>query len=608
MRAPRLFATACAVLALSCTGEKPNPLAGYVLQISVDTRFDVSLVTGMQVVLDSLPFGPSLRLAAGPGETISVGGASVVSRRTDIDADGEVEAVFSVAANPFGATRRFDLPLRSPGYTTVPFYLRVDLLGAAGVLGSATVGRTADGRALNFDLGDTLDVPVTVACVEGRSCTGTTASDGGTADAGLADAGASDAGVADAGIPPGDGGLTLPASTLAFSRDTNDDGVEDTLALYDARAATTTTLVGGAGTEIDAFRWSASGATLFVVSESGGVAELVATAPGGTPRVLAQAPSLTDLTLAAPGHRVAARTLVDGGARWLVRPADGADAGIDVDSVAGVALAFSPTGSDVVLPVPDVDGGVSAAMTTVDALEVRILLALARLTALAFSPLGTHVALVGARAGETNNNLYLVSVLGDPIVRVIAESTTGGVQDVAFSTDGLRVGFRADLNAAGVFELYVASPGLRGLSGGVAPGGTGVSQWAFDPASSSRVAFLADRRTAGVRELYTATLSGVVPRRVSGDGLDGGVASFAFSRGGTRVAYRTDSGRIHVVSAAGAPIDLGDGDAFVFSPDEAWLAVVRAGSLFLVAADASQSVGPIATGLREKRLAWRPTP
>src|SRR5207237_832520 len=81
----------------------------------------------------------------------------------------------------------FELALRSPGYRTTPFLLRVEALGAGRVVGTATVDRTPDGLALNFDLSDTVDVPIAVACIPGRSCLAGT--DGGSPDAGVPDAG-----------------------------------------------------------------------------------------------------------------------------------------------------------------------------------------------------------------------------------------------------------------------------------------------------------------------------------------------------------------------------------------------------------------------------------
>ena len=40
-----------------------------------------------------------------------------------------VEAVFETNGTPFAGTTTFALPLRSPGYATVPFLLRVEALG-----------------------------------------------------------------------------------------------------------------------------------------------------------------------------------------------------------------------------------------------------------------------------------------------------------------------------------------------------------------------------------------------------------------------------------------------------------------------------------------------
>lgn len=582
----------------ACSGDKPNPTAGYRVQITLDERFDVTKVTGVQVVLDALPFGPALGLTAGGGESVTVNGTVVNSRRTDVDADGQVEVVYVTTGSPFAQSRTFELPLRSPGYATVPFYLRVDVFGATGLLGSATAGATSRGRALNFDLGDSEVVSIAVACVESRSCTGAGA-DAGVGDGGVvADAGATDGGVVDAG-------LRAPTNGLAFSRDTNDDGVEDLLELFVPATGQRSTLMSGA--ELDALAWSDDGQNLLAVRATGqGAAELVAITPGGAPRVLASGPALTDLTLSQGGAVAAVRALADGGATWLVRGFAGQDGGLDVSGASPGALGFTGGGADVVVPTPTGDGGVSVSVSRSDTLELRVLLALTRFVASALSPLGGHVAVLGQRASDSAPALYLVSTLGDPLVRLLPESAVGQLRDLAFSADGLRLGLRGDLQAVGVQELFVLSPGLRGVSGGIAPGGTGVTQWAFHPSDSSRVAFLADRRTAGTRELYAASVTGAQgPTRLSADGLDAGLADFAYSPRGARIAYRT-GGRLFVVRLNEAPVDLGAADAYAWSPDEQWLAVVREASLFIVSHDGAQTVGPIATGLREKRLAWRP--
>jgi hypothetical protein len=581
-----------ALLVAACAGDAPNPRAGYTLRMTLGDRFDASRVTGARVVIDSFPGGPSLKLQAGPGESTTVGAVMVTSRRTDVDGDGQVEVVYDLSPNPWASARTFDLPLRSPGYQTPPFLVRVEVLGATGILATAQVGATDDGRPLDFNLGDSVIVNLIIACVEGKSCTG---------DGGILDGGAPDGG-ADGG--PADGGLAPPSTPLAIARDADDDTTEETLAILRGADGGLQTLV--TATRIGGFRWSPDGTTLYVVRESGGTAELVSVAPDGGTRPILGAAALADLTVAPSGTRVAARAPdADGGAIWHVRPTDGADGGLDAPSLSSPLLDFAPDGSQVAFATA-ADGGASVMLSSSLSAEMRVLITVTQLTMLAFSPLGGHVAVVGTRSGETKAGLYLVSTQGDPLVRLSPDPMAGEVRDVGFSKDGQRIGFRADLNTAGAVELYVATPGLRNVSGGVAPDG-GVGAWAFDPGDARRVAFLADRRFAGLPELFLTGASGV-PERLSAD-LDGGsVSSFAFSPSGTFIAYRTSAGALHTVRSGEAPRDLGPADAFAWSPDGRWLAVARGTDLFLVSADGAQTLGPLATGLREKRFLWRPVP
>jgi hypothetical protein len=589
------FAPALLLLLAACSGNAPNPRAGYLLQISLDPRFDTSSVTALRIVLDSLPQGPALGLQAGPGETVSVASVSVTSRRTDIDGDGQVEVVYECAQNPWAGRPRFDFPLRSPGYATTPFLLRLEVLGASGVLATTIVDRTPGGKALDFDLGDSVDIPVTVTCAEGRSCLG-------PGDGGAGDGGAADAGVPDGG--GGDGGLPLPRSPLAVSHDTNSDGVDDTLSLVQPGSASRVLL---SAARIESFRWSPDGTTLYVIQETQSGSELAAlsVADGGAPRTLVAGISLSQILVAPAGNQVAVRSQIDAGTIWHVRPTgDGGD-GLDFAAPAAAPLALSPDGTTVAVPRDTPDGGTQVILSDTSTAEERGLLALARLVALAFSPLGGQLAVVGARPGETRAGIHLVSLFGDPVLRLVPDPMAGEVRDVAYSEDGQRLGFRGDLNTAGAVQLYVATPALREVSGGVASDGGGVGQWAFDPRDAKRVAFLSERRAAGVPELYSTGASGT-PTRLSADDLDGGVSSFAFSATGRRVAYRTASGSLHVVRGGAAPLDLGTADAFAWSPDEGWLAVIRGTDLLLVAFDGSQTLGPLVTGAVGRQLLWRP--
>jgi hypothetical protein len=583
---------AFAVLLAACEGNAPNPRAGYVLQLTLGPRFDASLVTGARVVVDSISTSLPLGLQAGPGESVAVGAVQVTSRRTDIDGDGEVELVYEMAQSPWAAAARFDLPLRSPGYATIPFLFRIEALGASGVIGTVTVDRTPAGKALDFDLTNAVEIPVSIPCIEGKSCTGSP--DGGVTDGGAADGGPGDGGSLDGGAP------AVPR--LVVAHDTNNDGVEETLSLLESGSLRTI----ATATEIDGFRWSPDGAAIYVLQATGTGSELtsVALVDGGTQAILTGS-GLTGLTVSAAGNRVAARSLTDGGVLWHVRATAGADGGVDLEAVAGAPLAISPDGTEVAVPQAAGDGGIALVQSSSLSAEVRILAVLARLTAFLFSPAGGQIALVGAPIGETKASLFLASTLGDPLLRLVPERMAGEVRDAAFSRDGRRVGFRADLDTAGAVELWVASPALRNVSGGVAPDGGGVTAWSFDPKDAARVAFLSDRRTAGEAELYL-TAAGGIPERLSADGLDGGVSAFAWNAAGTALAYRTSAGALHVARPGGPPRDLGAADAFSWSPDGRWLAVARGSQLFLVREDGSATQGPVATGLVERRFEWQP--
>jgi hypothetical protein len=581
------------LLLTACSGNAPNPRAGYLLQISLDApSFRSAEINALRIVVDSLPQGPDLGLVAGPGETVNVDGVSVTSRRTDIDGDGAVEVVYETAQNPWANRLHFDFPLRSPGYATRPFLLRLEVLGQGGILASLTLDRTPAGRALDFDLGDSVEIPVTITCTGGPACLGP------------GDAGAPDAGLADAGVPDGggaDGGLPLPGALLAVAHDTDNDGFDDALSLVQAGSSPRMVLT---ATRIDDFRWSPDGNTLYVIRAGSDLASLPVADGGGPPQPIVTGISLSQIVVDPSGSKVAVRSQTGSGVIWHVRPAPAGSDGWDFIASSAAPLALSPDGTSVAVPRDTPDGGTEILLSTLPDLEERVLLTVARLVSLVFSPLGGQIAVVGARAGETRAGVYLVSLFGEPVLRLVPDPVAGEVRDVAFSEDGQRLGFRGDLNTVGAVQLYVATPALREVSGGVAPNGAGVGQWAFDPRDARRVAFVSERRAAGLPELYLTGPSGV-PARLSADGLDGGVASFAFSSSGQRVAYLTADGRLHVVRSGTTPLDLGAASAFAWSPDERWLAVVRGRDLLLVAHDGSQTLGPVLTGLAGRRFLWR---
>lgn len=144
--------------------------------------------------------------------------------------------------------------------------------------------------------------------------------------------------------------------------------------------------------------------------------------------------------------------------------------------------------------------------------------------------------------------LFTIPLTGGTPIRISGVVPPGRtVRQYAWSPDGQRIAFVADLDYPGRPELYVTSP--DGTVGPVKMSGAtvtwaDVTAFAWSP-DGEQLAFISDRLTDDVFNLYSVRLinrtplllSQFLPRRTDYDG----VLAFAWSADSTRIAYTADS-------------------------------------------------------------------
>jgi Tol biopolymer transport system component len=136
------------------------------------------------------------------------------------------------------------------------------------------------------------------------------------------------------------------------------------------------------------------------------------------------------------------------------------------------------------------------------------------------SPDGNSIAFVANKDFLNKFELFVVSIIsgtpvkvsGDPVLGMVGTGikkvVTGGIigkRWFAWASDGSRIAYIADQEAAGIYELFSVRPNGVGnvrLSDDLASGGS-VKSFAWAP-DSSRVAYLADQDTALMDELYAS--------------------------------------------------------------------------------------------------------
>jgi hypothetical protein len=166
------------------------------------------------------------------------------------------------------------------------------------------------------------------------------------------------------------------------------------------------------------------------------------------------------------------------------------------------------------------------------------------------------IVFIADKDTDGTNELYVAFDDGTLIIKLSNQLVAGGnVAAFLVSPDGFFVGYVADQNTVGVFELFVVpvdkTPGETAVKVSGAMTGNGVLQlpsgayvFGWSPAGT-RVAYIADQNTAGAFELFTSTPDGKNNDVVSNLSLpltDPGadVWDFAWEPNSTLIAYVAD--------------------------------------------------------------------
>jgi hypothetical protein len=158
------------LLSAGCGNRGPElPPGTITVSIRLHERFNMQLITGLRIVIDSLP-DPALRLqATDGGESHEVGGVAFTTQVTNVDGDAELEWLVEFPRSPFIA-RSFDFQLFPSLEESVPFSVGVDLLGTNGSIATASTAQDAGGGPIRFRRGTPGRVAFTIDCREGYTC------------------------------------------------------------------------------------------------------------------------------------------------------------------------------------------------------------------------------------------------------------------------------------------------------------------------------------------------------------------------------------------------------------------------------------------------------
>lgn len=144
---------------------------GLVVQVVLAENFARSLITGLDVIVDSAPGGPPLGFAPAGETPVATQPVPITAQTRSVDADAEAEYVISLRGNPFtGNTYTLFLPFA--GTESAPFSLRADVRSSRGVVATGAVTQLATGDSLALRLATQRTVVVNIACQPGVSCVG----------------------------------------------------------------------------------------------------------------------------------------------------------------------------------------------------------------------------------------------------------------------------------------------------------------------------------------------------------------------------------------------------------------------------------------------------
>jgi hypothetical protein len=168
---PWLLSCALVLAACSQGGVVKAPEA-ISIRITLGDDFNLQLITGMKILLDSVPDGGvSLGLPAIPEEAHTISGVQFSTQATDDDGDGENEYIVRFPASPF-VSRTFEFPLFPSSGDSAPFLVRVQLQGRTGLLADVQADKDDLGEPIRFRAGVRRTVSLTIACNPDFTCLG----------------------------------------------------------------------------------------------------------------------------------------------------------------------------------------------------------------------------------------------------------------------------------------------------------------------------------------------------------------------------------------------------------------------------------------------------
>jgi alpha-tubulin suppressor-like RCC1 family protein len=164
------------VLLLGCNKDIVNRVQpdGYIVQVTLVDNFNKQLITGMEVVIDSAPGGPSLGFTASPptpDQPLAGTDVLISTEAKNVDTDPDIEFVITFKGDPF-KTNGFQFFLASPGFNTAPFSVRVNLLSTRGLLATGVATQLPTGDPILFAPNVRGFLTVAIPCQPGISCTG----------------------------------------------------------------------------------------------------------------------------------------------------------------------------------------------------------------------------------------------------------------------------------------------------------------------------------------------------------------------------------------------------------------------------------------------------
>ncbi|MBI3071759.1 MAG: hypothetical protein HYY84_06475 [Deltaproteobacteria bacterium] len=173
-RSAVFLATVSFFVAPSCATQSKSDEGVVECWVRLSEDFNVSLVRGLKLVIDSAPGQPPLNLTATSEQTITKGRLTFTTQVKNDDSDPENEFVVQFNTNVFGS-RTFLFRFNGIWGADRPFALRAVVLLEGSNEAAATATATVEGASITLEHGARATVENSIACTPGISCIGTTA-------------------------------------------------------------------------------------------------------------------------------------------------------------------------------------------------------------------------------------------------------------------------------------------------------------------------------------------------------------------------------------------------------------------------------------------------